>query len=119
MARCGHPREAALGLHVQRCYDTNGVYLHGLKAGVGSTRWLRLTSRDPSPHGGGPRPNGDTEEGFCQDVSFADGRATFVPCLSGPQRPFIEGVHDDVRVLLERGDLRWPDLWETLEPVGA
>lgn len=25
----------------------------------------------------------------------------------------------DVRVLLERGDLRWPDLWETLEPVGA
>lgn len=62
--------------------------------------------------------DGDTEEGFCQDVSFGDGRATFVPCLSGPQRPFIEGVHD-VRILLERGDLRWPDVWETLEPVGG
>lgn len=60
------------------------------------------------------------EEGFCRDAVFAEGRAIFERCpdLRGDAPPFIEGTHD-LRMLLQRGDLRWPDVWQPLEPVGA
>lgn len=62
----------------------------------------------------------DAEEGFCQNISFANGQAILTRCpeFRGEAEPFIEGTHD-LRMLLQRGDLRWPDVWQPLEPVGA
>lgn len=60
------------------------------------------------------------EEGYCRTPRFEPGRVTFEPCGSPvtDDPPFIEGTHE-LRALFERADIRWPDTWSPLEPIGS
>ncbi len=61
-----------------------------------------------------------TEEGYCREATFTGGRAVFTRCdeFGGDAPAFIDGEHD-LRALLGRGDLAWPDTWSPLQPVGS
>lgn len=59
-------------------------------------------------------------EGFCWTPLFQSGQVNFERCedFAGTAPPFIQGTHD-LSMLLDRGDIRWPDTWSPLEPVGS
>lgn len=59
-------------------------------------------------------------EGYCREPRFENGSVVLERCRedAGGATPFIEGTHA-LRALLSRGELRWPDAWTPLEPVGS
>ena len=60
-------------------------------------------------------------EGYCRVARFEGGRVGFEPCTdvtSSNTAAFIEGTHE-LRALLARGDLAWPDTWSPMEPIGS
>jgi hypothetical protein len=59
-------------------------------------------------------------EGYCREATFEGGRVSFSACSdpTSTSPAFIDGTHE-LRALLSRGELRWPDTWTPLEPVGS
>lgn len=62
----------------------------------------------------------ESTEGYCREVRFEGGAARFEGCREGggQEPPFIDGTYP-LAMLFSRGDLRWPDVWRPLEPVGS
>ena len=58
-------------------------------------------------------------EGYCRRPRLEGGSVSFDGCQEeAPDEPFIDGTHE-LRALLDRGDLRWPETSAPFEPVGS